>query len=58
MKTGDKVKFKEPMKGEENLTFVVTNVNEGTGRIIIELINSGWAINPTELVKMEDIELI
>lgn len=58
MKTGDKVKFKEPMKGEENLNFVVTNVNEVTGRIIIELFDSGMAINPTELVKMEEVELI
>lgn len=58
MKIGDKVKFKEPMKGEENLTFMVTNVNDETGRILIELFDSGMAINPTELVKMEDVELI
>lgn len=58
MKTGDKVKLTDPMKGEENLTFVVTNVNEETGRILIELLDSGMAINPTELVRMEDVELI
>lgn len=58
MKIGDKVKLTDPMKGEENLTFVVTNVNDETGRILIELFDSGMAINPTELVRMEDIELI
>lgn len=58
MKIGDKVKLTDPMEGEENMTFVVTNVNEETGRILIEWIDSGMAINPTELVRMEDIELI
>lgn len=58
MKTGDKVKLTNPEHGEEKLIFVITNINEVTGRALIEWIDSGMAINPTELVKMEDVELI
>jgi len=58
MKLHDKVRFLQPAKGEKDLVFLVVNVNEETGRILIEYINSGMYINPVELVSINDVELI
>ena len=49
------VKLSNPSKGEENLVYSIVNYNEGTERAIIECLNSGMSINPTELVSINDI---
>ena len=52
------VKFKNPLEGEENLIFNVTNYNEITNRCYIQVLNhKGFnSIQPTELVSIDDIE--
>lgn len=49
------VKLSNPGNGEENLIFDVVNYNEVTNRCYIQCKNSGMAIEPQELVSINDI---
>lgn len=49
------VKLSNPELGEESLIYSVVNFNEVTNRVIIECLNSGMKINPTELVSINEI---
>lgn len=49
------VKFANPETGEENLIFDVVNYNEVTERCYIQCKNSGMAIEPQELVSINEI---
>lgn len=58
-KTGDKVRFKNPLSNfEVNAIYEVVNINLGTKRVLITIVNSNLPIPPTELVGIEIIEKI
>ena len=50
------VKFKNPQNVKEILLFKVVNYNEGTNRVIIEIIDDTYPFRPQELVSIEDIK--
>jgi hypothetical protein len=52
MKTNDTVKYRKPQKGEENLRFVLREINGD--RVLIELI-CDWTIKPTETVQIAEV---
>jgi hypothetical protein len=52
MKTNDSVKYRKPQKGEENLRFVLREINGD--RVLIELI-CDWTIKPTETVQIAEV---
>lgn len=59
MKPGEQVKFKNPMSEfEKKAIYEITNINEGTNRAIITHVNGNLPIAPTELVSLNDIELV
>ena len=58
-KIGDKVKFKNPLSEfEVNAVYEVVNINLGTERVLITIVNSKLSIPPTELVGIGTIEKI
>ena len=52
MKINDLVKYSKPQKGEEDIRFVLREINGD--RVIIELI-CDWAIKPTEVVALSEV---
>ena len=59
LKIGDKVKFKNPLSEfESSAVYEVVNINLGTQRVLITIINSKLSIAPTELVGIDTIEKI
>ena len=52
MKTNDIVKYSKPRKGEEDIRFVLRELNGD--RVLIELI-CDWAIKPTEVVAISEV---
>jgi hypothetical protein len=52
MKTNDTVKYHKPQKGEENLRFVLREINGD--RVLIELI-CDWTIKPIESVPIAEV---
>jgi hypothetical protein len=52
MKTNDTVKYSKPQKGEENLRFVLREINGD--RVFIELI-CDWTIKPIESVPIAEV---
>lgn len=56
------VKLKNPLQGEEDLIYKITNVNDVTRRCYIQLVSSLPGIDPNiapqELVSIEDLENI
>jgi hypothetical protein len=52
MKLYDIVKYITPQKGEEDLHFVLREINGD--RVLIELI-CDWAIKPTEVVAISEV---
>ena len=58
-KTSDKVRFKNPLSDfEVHAIYEVVNINIGTKRVLITIVNSNLPIPPTELVGIEIIEKI
>ena len=52
MKANDIVKYSKPQKGEEDIRFVLREINGD--RVLIELI-CDWAIKPTEVVAISEV---
>ena len=52
MKINDIVKYSKPQKGEEDIRFVLREINGD--RVLIELI-CDWAIKPTEVVAISEV---
>lgn len=56
------VKLKDPLHGEEDLIYKITNFNDVTQRCYIELVSSLPGINPSiapqELISIEELENI
>lgn len=52
MKTNDIVKYSKPQQGEEDIRFVLREINGD--RVLIELI-CDWAIKPTEVVAVSEV---
>ena len=52
MKPNDIVKYSKPQKGEEDIRFILREVNGD--RVLIELI-CDWAIKPTEVVAISEV---
>lgn len=56
------VKLKDPLQGEEDLIYKITNFNDVTQRCYIELVSSLPGINPgiapQELISIEELENI
>ena len=52
MKVNDIVKYSKPQKGEEDIRFVLRELNGD--RVLIELV-CDWAIKPTEVVAVNEV---
>lgn len=52
MKINDIVKYSKPQKGEEEIRFVLREINDD--RVLIELI-CDWPIKPTEVVAINEV---
>jgi hypothetical protein len=55
MKTGDTVKFRNPLPDEIGMTYTVIEVNGD--RCVIEA-NTGMTFNPQQVAKVTDLEVI
>jgi len=59
MKPGEQVKFKNPISEFEKISiYKITNINDETNRALITHVNGNLPIAPTELVSLNDIELL
>jgi len=59
MKESDRVKFKKPISEfEKTAVYEIVNINTWTNRAQITVLNSNLPIAPTELVSINDIELV
>jgi hypothetical protein len=54
MKKGDFVKFKDPCEGENDLQMFLAEDPDGD-RVLVVSIVPGWAIQPTAVVRTEDL---